>query len=131
MSKQLPRLMPISKRIRRFTIFLPCYSNIHVGRGTDSKLITFGVSSYLQVVILLNIRELTKLFLKTEACPTLTYINHRTLLIRSIQNNINLNNLNHEQVLHVLLFGDRQLPYKTNCSIFQAVQQYIKSTKRF
>lgn len=59
------------------------------------------------------------------------YINHRTLLINSIQNNINLNNLSHEQVLHVLLFGDRQLPYKTNCSIFQAVQQYIKSTKRF
>lgn len=62
-------------------------------------------------------------------CPA--YINHRTLLINSIQNNLNLNNLNHEQVLHVLLFGDRQLPYKTNCSIFQAVQQFIKSTKRF
>lgn len=42
--------------------------------------------------------------------------------IKIKKNNINLNNLNHKQVLHVLLFGDRQLPYKTNCSIFQAVQ---------
>lgn len=53
------------------------------------------------------------------ACPA--YIDHRTFLITSIQNNINLNNHNHKQVLHVLLFSDRQLPYKTNCSIFQAV----------
>ena len=62
-------------------------------------------------------------------CPA--YNNQRRILFESLQNVIELESMSPGQILNTLLFGDRQLPYKINCSIFEAVQLYIKSSKRF
>ena len=43
--------------------------------------------------------------------------------------NLSTNSLN--ELLHILLFGNKSLSYETNCQIFKAVQSYIQSTKRF
>lgn len=52
-------------------------------------------------------------------CPA--YIYKKWLLINSFQNIINITNHSSHQASHALLFGDGQLPYRTNCSVFQTV----------
>ena len=62
-------------------------------------------------------------------CPT--YNEQRLVLYSALESVLRLNVISPVDLVQIMLYGDRNLSYETNCSIFKAVHQYIKSSKRF
>ena len=62
-------------------------------------------------------------------CPN--YNVQRLVLYDSLRAILELNYLLPSNLLQIMLHGDKNLSYAVNCSVFQAVHQYIKYSKRF